>query len=63
MCFEIDPENLMITVESGVVTNQINTVLEEYGLFYAGYPMSLETCYIGGNVAENAGGGKPSNTA
>ena len=28
------------------------------GLFYAGYPMSVETCFIGGNVAENAGGGK-----
>ncbi|MBD3307759.1 FAD-binding protein [candidate division KSB3 bacterium] len=55
---EIDTGNMMITVEAGVVTNQINAVLEEYGLFYAGYPMSLETCFIGGNVAENAGGGK-----
>ena len=55
---EIDPHNLMITVEAGIVTNQINTLLEPYNLFYAGYPMSLETCFIGGNVAENAGGGK-----
>ncbi len=55
---EIDPANLMITVEAGMVTNQINALLEPYGLFYAGYPMSLETCFIGGNVAENAGGGK-----
>jgi glycolate oxidase len=55
---EIDPANMMITVEAGIVTNQINAILEEYGLFYAGYPMSLETCFIGGNVAENAGGGK-----
>lgn len=55
---EIDTGNMMITVEAGIVTNQINAVLEEYGLFYAGYPMSLETCFIGGNVAENAGGGK-----
>ena len=55
---EIDPGNMMITVEAGMVTNQINVILEEYGLFYAGYPMSLETCFIGGNVAENAGGGK-----
>lgn len=55
---EIDPQNLTITVEAGIVTNQINEVLEPYGLFYAGYPMSLETCFIGGNVAENAGGGK-----
>jgi glycolate oxidase len=55
---EIDPGNMMITVEAGIVTNQINAILEDYGLFYAGYPMSLETCFIGGNVAENAGGGK-----
>jgi len=55
---EIDRENLMVTVEPGVVTNEINAAVAEYGLFYAGYPMSLETCYIGGNAAENAGGGK-----
>jgi glycolate oxidase len=55
---EIDRENMMIVVEPGVVTNEINEALREFGLFYAGYPMSLETCYIGGNVAENAGGGK-----
>jgi glycolate oxidase len=39
-----------------VVTNEINNLVKADGLFYAGYPMSLETCYIGGNVAENAGG-------
>jgi glycolate oxidase len=55
---EIDRANLMITVEPGVVTNEINQVLKEAGLFFAGYPMSLESCFIGGNVAENAGGGK-----
>jgi glycolate oxidase len=55
---EIDRDNMMITVEPGVVTNEINQVLKETGLFYAGYPMSLETCFVGGNVAENAGGGK-----
>jgi len=55
---EIDRENMMVVVEPGVVTSEINDAIEEFGLFYAGYPMSLETCYIGGNVAENAGGGK-----
>ncbi len=55
---EIDRENMMIVVEPGVVTNEINDLVSDDGLFYAGYPMSLETCYIGGNVAENAGGGK-----
>ncbi|NOY75908.1 MAG: FAD-binding protein [Kiritimatiellaeota bacterium] len=55
---EVDKENMMITVEAGVVSNEINERLKDDGLFYAGYPMSLETCFIGGNVAENAGGGK-----
>ena len=55
---EIDRQNMMITVEPGVVTNDINDVLKGTGLFFAGYPMSLETCFVGGNVAENAGGGK-----
>jgi glycolate oxidase len=55
---EIDRKNMMITVEPGVISNEINECLKEYDLFYAGYPMSLETCFIGGNVAENAGGGK-----
>ncbi|MDI3311642.1 MAG: FAD-binding oxidoreductase, partial [Thermoanaerobacterium sp.] len=55
---EIDKENLMAVVEPGVVTNEINNVIKDDGLFYAGYPMSVETCYVGGNVAENAGGGR-----
>jgi len=55
---ELDKANMTITVEAGVITSQINELLEEHNLFYAGYPMSLETCYIGGNAAENAGGGK-----
>jgi len=55
---DVDAANMMVVVEPGVVTGEINEVLRPYGLFYAGYPMSLETCYIGGNVAENAGGGK-----
>jgi glycolate oxidase len=55
---EVDKENLVVITEPGVVTNEINNLLKEDGLFYAGYPMSVESCFIGGNVAENAGGGK-----
>lgn len=55
---EIDLDNMMVVVEPGVITAEINERLKGTGFFYAGYPMSLETCYIGGNVAENAGGGK-----
>jgi glycolate oxidase len=55
---EIDRENMVAVVEPGVVTNDLNDAIEEYGLFYAGYPMSVELCFVGGNVAENAGGGR-----
>ncbi len=55
---EIDLDNLMVVVEPGVVTNDINEELKKHGLFFAGYPMSLQSCFVGGNVAENAGGGK-----
>ncbi|OQY18148.1 MAG: FAD-binding oxidoreductase, partial [Anaerolineaceae bacterium 4572_32.2] len=54
---EIDRQNMVVVVEPGVVTNDINEAIREFGLFYAGYPMSVESCFIGGNVAENAGGG------
>jgi glycolate oxidase len=55
---ELDRENLMVTVEPGVITNELNNLIAQEGLFFAGYPMSAETCFIGGNVAENAGGGR-----
>lgn len=55
---EVDYDNMMMVLEPGVVTNSVNEELAENGLFFAGYPMSLESCFIGGNIAENAGGGK-----
>lgn len=55
---EIDRANMLVVVEPGVITNDINEAVREYGLFHAGYPMSVEMCSIGGNVAENAGGGR-----
>ncbi len=55
---EIDRENLIAVLEPGVITNDFNTLVRREGLFFAGYPMSLEVCFIGGNAAENAGGGR-----
>ena len=55
---EIDRENLVAVLEPGVITNDFNREVEKEGLFFAGYPMSREICCIGGNVAENAGGGR-----
>jgi glycolate oxidase len=53
---EIDRANLVAVVEPGVITAAIHEAVEREGLFYAPDPSSLETCCIGGNVAENAGG-------
>ncbi|OHE65590.1 MAG: FAD-binding protein [Treponema sp. GWB1_62_6] len=55
---ELDIDNMVIVVEAGMVTNDLANLVQEKGLFFAGYPMSLQTCMIGGNIAENAGGGK-----
>ncbi len=55
---EIDKTNMMAVVEPGVITNELNEHIEGDGLFFAGYPMSVESCFIGGNIAENAGGGR-----
>jgi len=53
---EIDKENLMITVEPGVITGDIHRAVEAEGLFYPPDPASLDSCSIGGNIAEGAGG-------
>ena len=55
---EVDKVNLVAVVEAGVVTNDLCRAVAEAGLFYAGYPMSVESSFIGGNVACNAGGAK-----
>jgi len=55
---EIDKVNLVAVVEPGVVTNDLCRMVAEEGLFYAGYPMSVESSFVGGNVACNAGGAK-----
>ena len=55
---ELDRDNMAAVVEAGMVTNDLANAVQAEGLFFAGYPMSLQTCVIGGNIAENAGGGK-----
>jgi glycolate oxidase len=53
---EIDKENLMVTVEPGVITGDLHRAVEAEGLFYPPDPASLDSCSIGGNIAEDAGG-------
>jgi glycolate oxidase len=53
---EIDEENLMAAVEPGVITGDLHRAVEDRGLFYPPDPASLDSCTLGGNVAEGAGG-------
>ncbi|MBW2145265.1 MAG: FAD-binding protein [Deltaproteobacteria bacterium] len=52
----IDLDNLISKVEPGVITAQLQTAVEEVGLFYPPDPASMNISTIGGNVAECAGG-------
>jgi glycolate oxidase len=53
---DIDRANLIAVVEPGVITGDLHAAVEREGLFYGPDPNSLESCMIGGNLAENAGG-------
>lgn len=53
---EVDPENLTVLVEPGVINGNLQRELEKVNLFYPPDPASLDFCTIGGNAAENAGG-------
>ncbi len=55
---EIDRENLMVTTEPGIITGRLQEAVEAEGLFYPPDPASLDSCSIGGNVAEGAGGSR-----
>jgi glycolate dehydrogenase FAD-linked subunit len=53
---EIDEANATAHVEAGVVTSDLQTAVEERGLFYPPDPSSNRHSTIGGNIACNAGG-------
>ena len=53
---EIDRDNLMAVVEPGIITGDLHRAVEEEDLFYPPDPASLESCSLGGNLAEDAGG-------
>ncbi|MCF6148622.1 MAG: FAD-binding protein [Candidatus Kuenenia sp.] len=53
---EIRPEDLVATVEPGVVTQTLQSEVARYKLFYPPDPASAAFSTIGGNAAECAGG-------
>jgi glycolate oxidase len=55
---DIDRENLMVITEPGIITGELQRTVEAEGLFYPPDPASLDSCSIGGNVAEGAGGSR-----
>ncbi len=55
---EIDERNLQVTTEPAVITQVLREAVAEKNLFYPPDPSSQGSCWIGGNVAENAGGAR-----
>ncbi|HEY6876775.1 MAG TPA: FAD-linked oxidase C-terminal domain-containing protein [Polyangiales bacterium] len=53
---EVDREDLVAVVQPGLVLSQLHAGVEAEGLFYGPDPNSLQSCALGGNLAENAGG-------
>jgi glycolate oxidase len=52
----VDMENMLATVQPGVINKDLQRHVEELGLFYPPDPASEEYSTLGGNVSENAGG-------
>ncbi len=53
---DINKTNMTVTVEPGVILNDMNLALAKQDLFYPPDPQSFIGCTVGGTVAENAGG-------
>ena len=55
---EMDPVNMFMVAEAGVRTEDVQKTAVKHNLLYAGDPCSGDSCFIGGNVATNAGGNR-----
>ena len=53
---EINSDDLYAVTEPGVTTYALQQAVESRGLFYPPDPASYKNSYVGGNIAENAGG-------
>jgi glycolate oxidase len=52
----IDVDNGQVVTQPGVITQVLQEACAEQGWYYAPDPSSKGSCFIGGNIAENAGG-------
>lgn len=55
---EVNDDAMYAIVEPGVRTSDLQKAVDEKGCLYAGDPCSGDSCFIGGNIATNAGGNK-----
>lgn len=53
---EIHPRDFVAVVQAGVITAELQSAVEQQGLFYPPDPASRAKNSIGGNIATNAGG-------
>lgn len=53
---DIDEANFQVTVEPAVINQTLQEAVKAKGLSYPPDPASKGSCFIGGNLAENAGG-------
>ncbi|MEO5857680.1 MAG: FAD-linked oxidase C-terminal domain-containing protein [Pyrinomonadaceae bacterium] len=53
---EISADDLYITCQPGLTTYEVQQAVSQQGLMFAPDPASYKDSFIGGNIAENAGG-------
>lgn len=53
---DVDLENLIAEVEVGVIVQDINDHVAQFGLIYPPDPGTVKTASLGGTIAENSGG-------
>jgi glycolate oxidase len=53
---EINHRDFVAVVQPGVITQELQEAVEKKGLYYPPDPASRADCFIGGNIATNAGG-------
>src|SRR4029079_9885523 len=53
---DLDPRNLTLRAQPGLITQKVDEAAARHGLFYPPAPGSMRISTIGGNVAENSGG-------
>ncbi|WP_448606919.1 FAD-binding oxidoreductase [Paenimyroides ceti] len=54
----IDEKNFQVVTQPGVITEVLQNEVAKADLFYPVDPSSKGSCFIGGNIAENAGGAR-----